>query len=233
MTTALVIVKSAMRQAGLLESGETPSSDEQADGLEALNDVLDSLSASGLFVPYITRDANIAVPSAANSYSVGSGGDFNIDRPQRILAVSVTSGGSTYPVAERNVSTYNRTFVTTQNVPDFFWYNPTFATGTLYFSSKLGTGMTVTIDSLKPFTAFSLISTDISFPPGYVPALKALLALQFASEFGVEVAPSVQFRANQGLDFLRTQANMHRKQFSTVDPAINGRRNSFDIVGGS
>lgn len=231
MPTAQVIVESAMRKAGLLESGESASTNEQADGLEALNDLLDAWSSSGWIVPYRTRDEDLAVATSSNSYSIGSGGDFNVARPSRIFSVTVTSGGSDYVLKERGVKDYNLNKTSSQDIPEFFYYEPTYATGTLYFPSKLGTSMTVTIDSLKPFTAFSLISTDISFPDGYVPALKYNLAVDFAAEFGVEVPQSVAFRAEQYLDFIRTQSRIHRKQTVEIDPAIRTTsRRRFDVV---
>jgi len=49
MATCLDIVTYAMRSLGLLSSGETPSSEEGADGLVALQSFYDELLASGMF----------------------------------------------------------------------------------------------------------------------------------------------------------------------------------------
>ena len=233
MPTALKIVSRSMRMFGGIESGEIPSLDEQADGFEALNSLLSAWSARTWIIPYRTRDAAMAVPSSANSYSIGSGGDFNTARPIRIDAVTINSGNATYPLTEKTLDHYNANVDSSEQIPDFFYYEPVFPLGLLYFPTKLGTSMTVTIDSLKPFTSFALISTSIDFPPGYEDAIVYNLAKRFAPEFGKSVSIEVHEAASDGVDFVRTQANLHRKNVSKIDSAIRGSRSrGFDVISG-
>jgi hypothetical protein len=213
-----------------LESGGSASTNEQADGLEALNDLLDLWSTQGWIVPYRTRDADMAVGSAAHSYSIGSGGDFNTTRPTQIDSLSITSDGVLRPIREGSQVEYNSNVVDATSLPSFFYYEPTFATGTLYFPTKLSTSMTVTIDSLKPFTSFSLIGTDINFPPGYVSALKASLAVSFAPEFEREAPASVIYAAEKGVEYIRSQSNIHRKKIAVTDRALRPRRAHYNVI---
>lgn len=229
--TALTIVESAMRKLGALASGASASSDEQADGLEALNDLISLLSAQGWILPYRTRDDALAVASSANSYSIGSGGDFNTARPIRIDAITINQSSSTpWPLVEGSLEQYNGAKVAQQGLPDFFYYEPVYPLGLIYFPYKLSTDYTVTIDSLKPLGSFSLISSSIDLPPGYEAAYKALLAVHLASEMGRRIPESVGVMAGQAEDFLRTQSNLHRKKFASVDTALLKRGRGFNPI---
>ena len=50
MTTASDIIKKAMQKVGVLTKSESPSSDESADGLDSLNDLLSSWSNESMFI---------------------------------------------------------------------------------------------------------------------------------------------------------------------------------------
>lgn len=54
----------AMRLAGVLEAGETPSSEEQSDALDALNDMMAAWALDGVYVGWSTHawTDTIAVP---------------------------------------------------------------------------------------------------------------------------------------------------------------------------
>lgn len=61
MTTALTVIKGAMRDNGVLMAGESATAEEAADGLEALNQMLHSFPADGIEYAHTT----IAVISGA------------------------------------------------------------------------------------------------------------------------------------------------------------------------
>lgn len=222
MPTAQVIIEAAMRRLGVLSSGASGTADELADGLEALNELLDMCSAKSYLVPYRTRDDAMAVASAANSYSIGSGGDFNTARPIRIDAVTINNGSVPWVIKEGSLEEYNASKVAQQGLPDFFYYEPNYPTGTIYFPYQLSTSYTVTIDSLKPFTSFATTATSIDLPPGYEGAFKALLAPILALEYErAQMTPVLELKAQQAEDFLETQSNYHRKYTTTIDNALN------------
>ena len=57
MTTATQIITRAMRLARVIGKGETPDADESADGLQALNTMLDSWQIKRLFVYQIREES--------------------------------------------------------------------------------------------------------------------------------------------------------------------------------
>lgn len=71
--TALSIIKSGMRKAGILSEVESPTSDQSADALETLNDILSSFSNDGLLV-YAHTTENFSIYGGIGSYTIGSGG---------------------------------------------------------------------------------------------------------------------------------------------------------------
>jgi len=233
MTTALAIVKRSMRICGAVDPVAGPSTTEQADGLEALNAMLSVWSARTWTVLYRTRDANLPVPSSANSYSIGTGGDFDTARPIRIDSVAIVSGNIPYPLKERSLEDYNANVVSGQAIPEFFYYEPVFPLGLLYFPTKLGTSMTVTIDSIKPLESFTDINDDISLPPGYEEAVVFNLAKRLNPEYGSKMTLDAMQIASEGEDFLLLQSNLHRKKLSRIDPAImGGNQGRFNVIAG-
>jgi hypothetical protein len=82
------LIRRAMLTLGVLGSGETPEADEASDALDTLNDMLDAWDSDGLMI-YTTRIDDFPITSAKQLYTLGSGGDFNIDRPAVIDRASI------------------------------------------------------------------------------------------------------------------------------------------------
>jgi hypothetical protein len=80
--TAQELINSSLRAIGVIASGETPSVDESADALVALNDLIESWTAQALPIFQITR-STVALTGAEN-YTL-------VTRPVKIKAATVTS----------------------------------------------------------------------------------------------------------------------------------------------
>ena len=77
MATAQTIINRALRLIGAIEAGETPTSDESADALEALNAMIESWQTERLFV-YALVDTSFSMVAGDGSYTVGPSGNFNL-----------------------------------------------------------------------------------------------------------------------------------------------------------
>jgi len=223
--TALQIVERSMRMLGALESGEDSSTNEQSDGLEALNDLIDSLSNQSLMLLYRVRDSALSVSSAANSYTIGSGYTFNTAYPVRIDSLAITSGSINYPVPEKTVIQERAWQVSTQAIPEFFYYQPVFGSGAapygiIYFPTQLSTSYTVTIDSLKPVTQYSTISEALYLAPGHKEFLVSHLAIRLAPEFKKSVPPAIAEMAKESRESIERASLQYRKRFLRMDPAL-------------
>src|SRR3990167_2508153 len=93
MATALGIIPRSMRLAGAIGKGETADADEAADGLVALNAMLDSWQIDRLLVYQIVQVSN-TWPAATTSRTIGSGGNFTQQRPVRIDSAFVVDSNS-------------------------------------------------------------------------------------------------------------------------------------------
>src|SRR5689334_6075004 len=95
-----------MRLIGALASGEALTSNESNDGLRSLNDLIDSWSTESLLIPNKVREVFPLVPGQ-QSYSMGSGGNFNTSRPLKIENALIQFT-STTPVSELPMKLLNK-----------------------------------------------------------------------------------------------------------------------------
>ena len=195
--TAQTLIKSALRSIGAIATGETPTADEMADGLEALKFMLRHWSNSNIRLYFISQDT-LALTGAV-SYTIGTGGDFNTTRPETIKGGSMgdASGVSTSITMIDETRYRDISLKAMGGTAYYLWYNPEYPLGKLYFWPR-GTG-TAYLDSLKPLSEPSLITSTIQFPPAYDEAIKWNLALRLAPEYGRDPSPLVVAFARSSL----------------------------------
>src|SRR5574343_1696912 len=135
MATAQTILNRAFRMLGVIGTGETPSAEDTADGLTALNAMLSSLSLQGM-TAYRNAQETFTLVDGQASYTVGPTGTALVTvRPTKILDGFVRLNGNDYPVTLIDQTTYDgyvRKGVST-NIPDKVFYDPTLTNGTFYF----------------------------------------------------------------------------------------------------
>jgi hypothetical protein len=180
-----------MRLIGVLSKGETLSSSDAADGLEALNAMLDSWRNERMMA-YAIKDESLTLVATQSSYTIGTGGDLSTTRPVRIEGAYVRSSDIDYPVemldAKQWAAIEDKT--STSDWPDYAYYQPTMSTGTLYVYPVPTAGNTLHVLTWTPFTAFALADT-VTLPPGYEEAMATNLAPRLAPEYGVSVSAEV------------------------------------------
>lgn len=192
MTTALGIITSAMRKAGILVKNEQPSADEAADGLEMLNDLLDSISNDSLIV-YARTFENFTLSANDTTYTIGIGGDFNTVRPIKIITAYVRSGNIDYPLSLVNDEQYaSITLKTVSGIPEFLNYTNAFPLGTINIYPAPSQGYQLFLVTEKQLSTFTLNQT-VSLPPGWKRMLIYNLAVELAPEYGQEV-PQITYQ---------------------------------------
>ena len=190
--TAQDLIKSAMRVAGVIATGETPTDAEMQDGLEALQFMLENWSASNIRL-YYTKQESLTLTGAA-SYTIGSGGDLDTVRPASIRGAWTDLG----PVSIIGEDRYRQVRMDTNSADvAYLWYSPEYPLGVLY--PWPAGGSTLYIDSLKPLTDPATLTTDVAFPPEYNAAVKFNLAAHIGVEFGIEVSATVAALAASSL----------------------------------
>lgn len=78
------IIRMALKDAGLLQEGDDPSSEQFADALNRLNDLINFEQTQGLKL-WLQHDLEVTLVSGQAKYSIGSGGDVDMTKPTRVL----------------------------------------------------------------------------------------------------------------------------------------------------
>lgn len=186
---------------GVIGTGETPSAEDSADALTALNAMLSSLSLQGLTAFRNALETFTLVVGQA-SYTVGpSGAALTTVRPTRIIDGFVRLNGNDYPVMLVDQATYDgyvRKGITT-NLPDKVFYDPTLTNGTFYFYPTPSQANAFYFRSLKPLESFTTLAETVDLPGGYGRMLAFMLARELSGEYGRSVTPDIERMANEAL----------------------------------
>ena len=219
---------SSARLIGVLASGETLSGNEVADGLVILQQMVDEWQNERLDIFTININTFPLTPGT-QTYTLGTSGVFNIPRPTRIERMSIQSllnpaqplelplemlsdaGWQAIPV--KNISSSLPTLVYDDGAFPLrnlnFWCIPTIAVNTLIYS-------------WQPLTTFPDLTTDITFPPGYLKAIRYNLAVDLAPEFGRPVPPEVMMQAMSSKEKIKILNSPLVE--SRIDPVLSGPR---------
>lgn len=189
MSTTQQIINRSLRLIGVLASGETPSADESADALTALNAMLDAWRTESLMV-YALRDETLTI-TGASSYTIGSGGALNTVRPVKIESAYLRLSGIDYPlhIAQANQWNLIADKSTTSSIPDWLYYETAFPLGKLWLYPIPDSGV-LHLSTWVPFSAFALADSVI-LPPGYEEAITYQLAMRIAPEYGSQAAQEI------------------------------------------
>ena len=189
MNTVQELINAALRSLGELASGETPTTEESNDAFAALNHLLASWSTEGLFVPQLSLISHSL--SGAGSYTIGTGGDINAERPLAIRAAAVeTSAGLSAGLEIIDAQAWAAILdkSATGALARQMYYNPSRPLGVIYLWPRPTAGGTLRLHAMHPLPAFTSLGQTIDLPPGYVRALRYGLALELAPEFGRDPA---------------------------------------------
>lgn len=209
--TALGIITSAMRKAGILTKNESPSADEAADGLEMLNDLLASMSNDSLVV-YARTVENFPLSGGVTSYTIGSGATFNTARPIKIISAYVRSGTIDYPVQIIPDEQYaNITYKSSSGgYPQFLNYTNAYPTATINLYPAPATAYQLYLVTEKQLSTFTL-NQSVDLPPGWRRMLIHNLAVEMGPEYGVEIPASVVQIARESKGEIRTAVMAAKK----------------------
>ena len=216
MATAFDVITSALRLIGVVAGDEQPSLGEANQSLTVFNDMLDAWNAERLAI-YTTRSDDFPYVLGQQSYTLGTGGDFDIPRPARIDAMSTIilepdpSNPVELPITIFSVDDW-QTKVPVKHVassiPQICYDDGGFPFRTLNFWPYPVTQQnSVRIYSWQALAAQTLAAA-VSFPPGYAEAFRYNLGVRLAAEFGVAPtaynAATVQDLATKGLARIKT-----------------------------
>ena len=196
MASAADLINGSLRLIGQLAEGEVPSNETSQDALAAMNQMLDSWSTERLAV-YATQDQVFTWPATAISRTLGPTGNFVGTRPVLLDDATYFRDASTnvsYGLRMINQSQYNGIAVKTvrSTYPQVMWVNMTHPDIELYVYPVPTRDLEFHFVSVEPLSQPATLTTDLSFPPGYLRAFRYNLAMELAPEFGIEPSTQVQ-----------------------------------------
>lgn len=187
-------IKRALRLLGVLAEGETPSADEYADSLMALNQMLDSWSTERLAV-YATQDQAFTWTAGNASRTLGPSGNFVGVRPIQLDdSTYYVYNGVSYIPNIINQLQYDSISVktVTSTLPQVLFVNMDNPNITMYLYPVPTADLAFHFISVTALSEPANTSTTLAFPPGYMRAFAYNLACEIAPEFGIE--PSAQVK---------------------------------------
>lgn len=197
MATALDLMTRALRIIKVYGTGETLSDAEAADGLVALNAMLEDWANEHLMIYAATLDSITLTPSLA-TYTIGPTGTTVTTRPVSIdPGTYLDINGISYPLDIVTLDQYNSVTLKTLNssIPEYIFYNPTFPDASVTLYPVPSVAATLKLWTWKPLSTFSALTDVVTLPPGYTNAIVYNLAEYLAPEFGADIHISVHSKA--------------------------------------
>lgn len=207
MTTATSIITRALRGLGVITATEAPSAEDTAAGLEALNDVLATLSLSrGAFPAQATQAVTLVAGDGV--YSIGSGADFNVARPLRIEAAFITIDGLDMQLQVGSRADYDALPEKADTgQPDRVFYDATSANGDIRFYPVPDNSYSVTLRSWVSFDQIATVGATVVLPAYLTAYLRLSLMVALAPEYQ---RPVDQMWLVQIDDLSRKMLTLHR-----------------------
>jgi len=235
VTTAGDQINGALRLLGVLAEGETPSAATSQDALTALNQMIDSWNTERLAV-FSTQDQVFSWAPGLISRTLGPTGNFVGNRP--ILLDDSTyfkdpASGISYGIKIINQQQYDGIAVktVTSTYPQVIWLNMSYPDIEMYIYPVPTKVLEWHFVSVEELTQPALLSTALTFPPGYLRAFRYNLACEFAPEFGIEPPPTVSRIA------MASKRNLKRinnpDDIMSLPYSIVGTRQRFNIFAGN
>ena len=197
MATVLDIIKRAHRISGIYALGETPSPEESADALYALNSMLGSWANESLLI-YADQLDSITLIPGVSTYTIGPSGGTITVRPMSISNSSyIRASGIDYPLAIISLDQYNNISSKSEQseIPEYLWYQDTFPNSTVTLYPVPSVANVLNLWSKKQITGFSTLTEEVSLPPGYQEALEYNLADALAIETESQLTPAASKKA--------------------------------------
>lgn len=225
------LISATLRLIGAIAPGESVAAGEATDGLATFNRMIDSWSNESLLIPSKTREVFSLVASDPN-YTIGSGGNFNTTRPQKIEAASILIGLVEYPMREISLSEYAAIKLkSVTGIPQSFYCEDNYPLSAIHLYPTPSAVNSIVLYSWKPLTTIATLDTVISLPPGYEEALVYNGAIRLAPEYGRALSQEVAMLAQESKGTIKRMN--HKPEFLRVDAALVSKGRFNMLTGGS
>lgn len=234
MTTARDIITSALQDLGAIDITETPSAVEENNALIYLNRMIDTWQAEEMMI-YCIQNQTFPYVSGQQIYTIGSGGNFNTTRPEKIEhAYTIDTQGNAYAMqVTTNYDEYSDiiTKYTQSQLPSVLYNDGNYPLSSLYiWPIPNNTSWSLQIWSWQPLQSFPTLDTAVSLPPGYQEALEWNLTGRLAPKYGKEISPTLAAGMSSSIGIVK-RANL-RIETLKFDPTLVRRGRVFNWLTG-
>jgi hypothetical protein len=192
--TAGDLIENSLRLIGVLATGETMTADELNDGLSTLNDLLEIWSTQNLAV-YGSADATFNTVANTAAYTIGPTGTWVTDRPVRINSSPYcTVNGISFPITLLGQSDYDLISYkaqTDQIIERMLYVNDS-PNGRITLWPVPNAIVPITLNIDRVLTQVATTATLMTFPPGYLLAMRYALGILLAPDYGRAIPPEIQ-----------------------------------------
>ena len=210
--TAATIVEGALRTLGAVQEGNSPTSSEMLDGIEALNFLI--LQWQGPQSPLLhgmkmwqRERVSLALDITKNSYDLmPSGGDSDMQIPVEIIAAKLQNSDDVDVVlSPMTIAEYESIGTkSASQTPTAYYYEKRLDKGVLYLNGKPSDATdTIELTYRQPFELINAQTDELDMEPFYYRALKYNLAVDLSPEFG-ETPSTVIGLAQQSLEIAQS-----------------------------
>ena len=181
---ANTIIKAALRKLLVIPSGGTPTANQYTDGLEVLNDLVNSWSANSSLVYQDTLE-EIVIAANTQNFTLGATGDYVTGKPVEIVQMSLREDSYEWPLLEAHSNEYAEfSNKTNTGQPAWYYFRNTHPDSTFYFDVTTSSAYTLILTSMKELSEFADGTTEVSLPAYYEKAFKDNLTIELAPEMG-------------------------------------------------
>jgi len=240
--TARQLIYSALRWIGALRPGQGASDEAYEDGLTTLNGMLEMWSIERMMI-YSTSFQSFDIVDNQQSYTIGTGGDWDIPRPPKVDRASVVMTTGSYPVEiPLTVLQYTdwqlvRVKTIPSTIPQMVYFDEGFPLNRAYLYPIPNGGQPIQIKLYywALLERFADLDTNYEFPPGYDLALRFNLGELLWPAFVVMTKTGANGMQLQMVQQMARNAKNTIKSFNysppnmRVDRALRQQRNWFDL----
>lgn len=208
---------------GVYDPGENPNATESAAAIVKINELIDNWNAQELMA-IAALESSFNLVANTQSYTIGTGATFNIARPAKVVAASITIlSGPTMPVevvtAAKWASLPDRDI--SGNWVRYLFYDRGFPDGAssahIKLSPKPLAASALTLITWAPvMTANIALGSPIVFPPSYQRALAAASAKAMASSWSIPFPQEMLSEYNESMSELR---RLNAELWGDLNPA--------------
>lgn len=232
--TATNICTAALRKLRVVDPQETPDDTELDNVFTEFKRMIKTWGSIGAVVWASTEDEH-TLTAGTKVYTIGSGGDINTVRPNRVInGTYILSGNIDRPVNIIGQSIYNSISDKDIGIPDpptKLWYDPQYPLGKIYLWPP--GGGTLYLRSYKPLAEPATIAAEIVYPDLYQDAIVWNLAQRMSPEFVGEPTPYIMAMASYTFDEIRkANAANDLSEMTNEIAGLTGQDHSYSIDAG-